>query len=1111
MMRAVAWFAENHVAANLLMAVLMVGGLVTVPWIPQKEMPDIEIDMITVSVEYLGAAPEEVEEGVCSRIEEELEGIEGIDKIRSTASEGRCTVVVELITGADVNEALDDVKNRVDALDTLPEETEKPIISQVTFRRAVADIAISGAVDERSLKQLGQRVRDEIAALPGITQVELTSARPYEISIEVHGLSFDQVAQAVRRSSLDLPGGSIKTEGGEILLRTKGQAYWGHEFDEIVVLTRADGTRVTLSDVAVVRDEFEDTDQSASFDGHPSVMVRVFRVGEQDVIDISDKVKAYVAEAQTRVPEGVSLTIWRDSSRILRDRLDTLFRNGRAGLLLVICLIAVFLRPRLAFWVTLGVPIALLGALWTIPAFGISINAISTFAFIMVLGILVDDAIVVGENVYTHQQRGDPALEGAIRGTQEVSIPVIFGVLTTVAAFSPMFFVPGTMGQIMTVIATTVTICLVYSLVESQLVLPAHLSHGLALRPATEVLLIAVPALILLAWTLGSGWRSIGLPLLGVTVLLSGLHAVGRLNPLAERAIRVQAGFGVKLEQFTRGTYRRALERSLEWRYLTVAAAIMLLLWAVGVLASGRMHFSFFPPLEADYVSAKLTMPQGTPAYVTAGAVRQIAGAAERLRAELDAEFPEHGAGLIKHVQTAVGEQPFGAAVGANPLNAANAAAIGAHLGEVTLELLPSEERSVRTTEVAARWRELTGPVPDAVELVFASSLFSVGDAVNIQLQGPNVEHLRSAADRLKAELAAYPGVIDIADSFRAGKKEVKLSILPAAEALGLTQRDLARQVRQAFYGEEAQRIQRGRDDVRVMVRYPDEERRSLGNLEEMRIRAPDGTEVPFRTVARADLGRGFATVRRSDRQRVVNVTSDVVRTKTTANEVIAVLEEGAIPAILRDYPGMSYRLEGIQREQQRSFTALLRWGVVALFAIYALLAIPLRSYAQPLLIMSVIPFGLVGSVGGHLLMGKTMAFMSVAGLVAASGVVVNASLVLVHYVNGLRTLRIPLAEAVHRATIARFRPIVLTSLTTFVGLTPLMLERSVQAQFLVPMAISLAFGVLIASFITLLVVPSGYLILEDLRELRGRSLRREPRPGTAADALPAPAEERVH
>jgi multidrug efflux pump subunit AcrB len=1113
--RAIAWFAENHVAANLLMGVLVIGGLLTLPWITQKEMPDVEIEMITVSVEYRGAAPEEVEEGVCIRVEEELEGIEGIDKIRSTASEGRCVVVAELLSGADVNEALDDVKNRVDALDTLPEETEKPIISQVTLRRSVADIAVSGPLDERGLKVLGQRIRDEIAALPGVTQVELTNVRPYEVSIEVsermlrrHGLTFDQVAQAVRRSSLDLPGGSVKTEGGEILLRTKGQAYWGPQFEEIVVLTRSDGTRITVAEVATVRDGFEDTDQQARFDGQPAVMVRVFRVGEQDVIDISDKVKAYVAEARARLPEGVALTIWRDSSRNLRARLDTLFRNGRVGLLLVIATLTLFLRPRLAFWVTLGVPIALLGALWTIPAFGITINSISTFAFIMVLGILVDDAVVVGENVYTHQQRGDAPLEGAVQGTQEVAIPVIFGVLTTVAAFSPLLFVPGVMGQILWVMGTTVMICLAYSLVESQLVLPAHLAHSRDRGPAAELLLIGAPALVLVAWMLAPSLQAFGLLLAAAAAALFALYLSGRLDRLAAGTIGAQEAFGKALGRFSRGTYRRALEHTMEWRYVAVAVAIALLLWTAGVLASGRMYFSFFPPLEADYVSAQLTMPQGTPARVTAEAVAQIEAASRALGAELAVEFPEQDGGLIKHVQASVGEQPFGATAGSNPTNADRMSSLGAHLGEVTLELVPSEDRRIRTSEVASRWRELTGPVPDAVELLFSSSLFSIGEAVNIQLQGPNVAELQRAAERLEAELTSYPGVIDIADSFRAGKKEIKLSILATAEMLGLTQRDLARQVRQAFYGEEAQRIQRGRDDVRVMVRYPIEERRSLGNLESMRLRAPDGTEVPFTTVARADLGRGFAAVRRSDRQRVVNVTADVDRTQTTANEVVAAMAEGPIPEILADYPGMSYRLEGIQREQNRSFGALLRWAVIALFAIYALLAVPLRSYLQPLVIMAVIPFGVVGAVGGHLIMGKSMAFMSVTGLVAASGVVVNASLVLVHWVNGRRAAGIPLTEAVVGAGVARFRPIVLTSLTTFLGLSPLMLERSVQAQFLVPMGISLAFGVLLASIITLLVVPSGYLIAEDLREWMTRIRGRMPRTGTATGTLPVAARE---
>ncbi|MFQ5697215.1 MAG: efflux RND transporter permease subunit [Myxococcota bacterium] len=1123
MTRVVAWFARNPVAANLLMALLIVGGAVTVPAITQKEMPDITIDLITVSVEYRGAAPQEAEEGVCVRVEESLEGVEGIDTIRSTSMEGLCTVRVELLSGADASKALDDVKTRVDALDTLPEETEKPVISRVVIRRSVTDLAIAGDVDERSLREVGQRIRDEIAAIPGITQVDLTEARPYEISIEVseamlrrYGLSFDAVADAVRRSSLDLPGGSIKTEGGEILLRTKGQAYRGLEFERLVLLTRPDGTRLTLGEVATVRDGFKDTDQMSRFDGKPSVMVRVFRVGDQDVIDISDKVKAYVARAQATLPAGISLVVWRDSSKSLRARLDTLFRNGRSGLIVVMLIVTLFLRPRLAFWVTMGVPVAFLGALFTLPMIGITINSISTFGFIMVLGMLVDDAIVVGESVHTEQERSSDPLEGAIRGTQSVSTPVIFGVLTSIAAFSPFLTVPGTMGQIMTVIATVVMLCLAYSLVESQLVLPAHLAHGLRIPPVVEVLMMAIPLLALTIWGLSPSLRTAAVAAAAALAVLVVAAWGGGLRRIALRILRGQERFSRGLGRFIEDRFARWLRRTLEWRYTTLAVAVALLLWTVGVIASGRMHFSFFPPLEGEYVSAELTMPQGTPAWVTADAVAQIERAAERLREEIDrtAELDPGYPSFIRHVNTVVGEQPFGDQQSQNPANAGGASGVtGGHLGEVTLELVPAEHRSLKASELAQRWRELTGPVPDAVELVFASSLFSIGDAINIQLQGPDVAQLSEAADRLKHELASFPGVIDITDSFRAGKREVKLAILPSAEALGLTLQDLARQVRQGFYGEEAQRIQRGRDDVRVMVRYPEDERHSLGDLETMRIRTPSGAEVPFSSVARATLGRGYASIRRADRQRVINVTADVDRSRTTAGEVFGVIREGALPRILADYPGMSYRLEGSQREQARSAASLARWYVIALLGIFALLAIPLRSYFQPLLIMSVIPFGLVGSILGHLLLGHHMSFMSVTGFVAASGVVVNASLVLVHYVNQRRDAGIGAYDAVLEAGVARFRPIVLTSLTTFGGLSPLMLERSVQAQFLVPMAISLAFGVLFAAGITLLVVPSGYLVQEDLRRLVGHSRRPAgPQESSMAGAagLPQPLEDRI-
>jgi multidrug efflux pump subunit AcrB len=1105
--RAIAWFAENHVAANLVMAILIVGGVTTMFSITQKFFPDMDIDMVTIGVEYLGAAPEEVEEGVCIRIEEEIEGVEGIEKIQSTATEGAGAVFAELITGADVRKALDDIKNRVDAITTFPEETEKPVISNIVLRHAVIDVALSGQADERTLKVLGQRVRDEIAALPGVTQVELRFARPYEISIEVpeeslrrHSLTFDQVARAVRRSSLDLPGGSLKTAGGEILLRTKGQAYRGQEFEDIVVLTRSDGTRVTLGDVAHIVDGFEDIDVYARFDGAPTVLVQVFRVGDQDMIAISDRVKAYVAEARAWLPDGIELTVWQDSSRVLRDRLSTLIRNGRNGFLLVLMLLAIFLRPRLAFWTTIGVPVSFLGALWLMPAMDLSINVISLFAFILVLGILVDDAIVVGENVHTQEQQTGERLRSAIQGTQEVAIPVIFGVLTTVAAFVPMLLVPGPMGQAFSVIAWIVILCLMFSLIESQLVLPAHLGHGRSLGSVAELSLILVPISLILLFSVSPNVR-VFLAVASLTaILLFLLYRTGELSRIAGRFMRMQANVASALARFVQEKYRPLLARALEWRYLTVAAGLALFLWTAGVIASGRMHFSFFPPVEADYVVALLTMPQGTPVEVTGEAVHHLEEAAGELRTELDAKFARAGQSQVRHVLASVGQQPFREHQSQGPGGSGRGLFGGAHLGEVILELAPGQERGISASNIAQRWREIAGAIPDAVELVFVSDLFSAGEAVNIQLQGPRIDHLRQAANRVKAELAEYPGVVDIADSFRAGKQELKLAILPSAEPLGLTMQDLARQVRQAFYGDEAQRIQRARDDVRVMVRYPQAQRRSLGDVESMRIRTPDGTEVPFSTVARAELGRGFAAIQRSDRQRVVNVTADVDRTQTTPNDVLAPLLATQLPEIIADYPGMSYSLEGEQREQRRALGGLLRTYVLALVAIYALLAVPLRSYFQPLLIMSVIPFGMIGAIGGHLLLGRSLSFFSVIGMVALSGVVVNSSLVLVDFVNRRRAEGVALDDAVRQASVARFRPIVLTSLSTFAGLTPLMLERSLQAQFLIPMAISLAFGVIFAAFITLFIVPSGYLMLEDLRLLQQRLLHSRPQPAPAQE-----------
>ena len=1098
MKSAIAWFANNHIAANLLLVLIVLSGLVAIPNMPQKSFPDIDVPIINVTVAYLGAAPEEVEQGVCIRVEEELEGIDGIEKISSAAYEGACRVTIELFEDADSSLALDEVKSRIDAIITFPVETEKPVISLLSPVRPVMELSITGPNDEKMLKVLGQQVRDEIAALPGVTQVSLQNTRSYEISIEVseaslqrNGLSFQQVAQIIRVRSLDLPGGSIKTEGGEILLRTQGQVYWGHDFEQLVLLTRADGTRVYLSDVATVIDGFEDTDQSLRFDGKPAALIRVSRVGNQDILEITGAVIAYLEEAPARLPEGVKLTVWNDGSQLLRGRLDTLLNSARQGFLMVLILLALFLRPRLAFWVSVGVPVAFLGALFLISVLGLSIDGLSLFGFILVLGIVVDDAIVVGENVYSEQKKSGKLLEGSVIGTQQVSVPVIFGVLTTMTAFMPLLLGPGTMGQIFGVVATVVMACLTFSLIESQLVLPAHLGHRSVQSAAGEIGMLMIPIVAIVALGFSNDFRSYVGFVIAAFTLIYALYAAGIWGRLAQRLIEAQSRFSERIEHLIYKQFRLVVIRVVAARYLTVAIAFVALMSSIGIVASGRLPFSFFPPLESDQAIAKLTMPLGTPAEVTQEVILKLERAAQQLERELTAEYPD--APPVTHILAAVGNQPSSAG-GGGPPNTQSGSTGGGHLGEVTLQLVPSEKRAVKTREVANRWRNLTGAIPDAVELKFNTSLFTVGNAIDIQLAGDNVDDLRTAAEKIRLRLAEYPGVIDITDSFRAGKQEVKLDISPSGEALGLSLADLARQVRQAFYGEEIQRIQRGRDDVRVMVRYTEEERKTLSSLNQMRIRTPEGAEVPFAKVASAELGRGFSSINRSERQRVVNVVADVDRTQITANEVIADFGAGKIQKILRDYPRVTYSLEGEQREQSEAADSLLPMFGIALFIIYALLAIPLRSYAQPLIIMSVIPFAFVGAIWGHQIM-KTfdlvagLAMMSVMGFIAASGVVVNSSLILVHNVNRRIESGMDMRHAVAEAAVSRCRPIVLTSMTTFVGLTPLMFNKSVQAQFLVPMATSLAFGVLFATFVTLLVVPSGYMILEDLKSFAGRLL----------------------
>jgi multidrug efflux pump subunit AcrB len=1047
----IAWFANNKVAANLLMIFIIVAGLISLISIKLEVFPELSPDRITISVIYQGAAPEEVEEGVCVKIEEAVQDLVGIKKIMSLAAEGTGTVTIEVRPNYDGRKLLEDIKTRVDAISTFPLETEKPVVQEVLIRRQVINVAVSGQTDERTLKQIGEQIRDEINELPEVSQVDLTGTKPYEVSIEVseeilrnYGLTFDEVARAVKRSSLDLPGGSISTAGGEISLRTKGQAYSGQEFGDIILRSYADGTRLRLSDVVQVVDAFAENDQASRFDGKPSVLVQVFRVGDENALTIASAVKAYIQKRKSSLPEGIILTPWQDDSLVLKDRMSLLMRNARWGFLLVFMMLALFLRLRLAVWVSVGMVISFFGAFWVLPWFGVSINQISLFAFILVLGIVVDDAIIVGENIYSHLQRGEKPLQAAISGAQRVAKPVIFAVLTSIAAFSPLLGVPGMMGDVMKMIPIVVIATLSFSLIESLLILPAHLSNV-------------------------------------------NIHKTEKKkNGLQRRFKDLQDRFSNFLDKVIHIYYKQTLETALQWRYTFLAAGIGLLIFTLAIAAGGALKFSFMTAVEADNVVALLTMPDGTTAEETIKVLKKLENSADKLKAELNSPDQE----VVKHILTTIAEQPFtkmshSSNAGQNVKNRPN-------LGEINIQLAPAEARNITSEEVAERWRELSGDIPDVEELVFSSSMFSTGNPIDIQLKGIDYEELQVAAIELKSIIATYPGTYDISDSYRSGKQEIKLRLKPQAEALGLTLNDLARQVRQAFYGEEVQRIQRGRDEIKVMVRYPKEERQSLGDLENMRVRLPGGEEIPFSIAAEIEQGYGFSSISRTDRMRTINIYSSLDLSIANANEVIADIQKNVMPEIVQKYPSVRYSLEGEQAEQKESMAGIMEGFMIALLLIYILLAIPFSSYLQPFIVMSAIPFGIVGALWGHIFMGMDLSIMSMFGIVALAGVVINDSLVLVDVINRERREGSPLMEAIGKAAIARFRPIILTSVTTFAGLTPLLLEQSPQAQMLIPMAVSLAYGVMFGTFITLILVPVIYYSQEDIKRVFKRMISKE-------------------
>lgn len=1038
------WFARNGVAANLVMLVVVVGGITSLLSIKKELFPEFSLDTIAVRVPYLGAAPEEVESAVILRIEEAIQGVNGIKEIRSTAAEGFATVLAEVRKGADISRVKDDIETRVDSITSFPVETERPIIEELLIDRDVLWVAIYGDASEASLKEMAERLRDEMTALPEVSQAYVQGVRAYEISVGVsevqlrkYNLTFDEVVNAVRRNSLDVPGGAIRTRGGEILLRTIEQAYTAEDFAEIPLRTFPDGTRLLLGDVADIVDGFTDDPVFTTFNGKPAALVLAREVGMENPLKISAAVRALLLDVSDRwLPQGISVAPWGDSSFYLKARLQMLINNGLVGFLLVLLSLSLLLRPSLAFFVAIGIPISFLGTFMVAPFIGISINLVSLFAFILVLGIVVDDAIVVGESVFHEFQNRGPGIESSIIGAHRVAVPVTYAVLTTMVAFLPVFLLPGQLGKFFAAIPLVVIPTLAFSLVQSKLVLPYHLS------------LCKV------------GDRS---------------HR-SDLNWLS----RFQRSVADGLERFVVRCYRPSLAFAMEWRYLTVASFTGIFILSFGLLASGWVRFSPFPSVPSDFINVELQLPEGSAIETTQAALNRIADALHTIRNE---DLAAGAGDPVLHEAQFIG---FGQGIQ------------GTNRAFFLVELTKSETRDSSAEEVSKRWRTAIGEIPGARRLTInAFAGPPSGLPVDVRLTGPNVDDLEAASRYLRERLAEFPGLFDIRDTFSEGKREIKLTLKPQAELLGISAADLAGQVRTAFYGAEAQRIQRGRDDVRVMIRYPLAQRRSLAALESMRIRTPSGATVPIAEVASLELGKGFPTITRIDRQRVINVQADADKSVADFAAINTAIYGGPdkpdslLNALHARWPGVQLVKDGEAKDWEETRTALLGGVVLVLFLIYALLAVPFRNYFQPFIVMAVIPFGLTGALLGHWFTFQPLSILSMLGVIALIGVVVNDSLVLVDYVNAQRREGAALLDAVRTAGELRFRPIILTSLTTFVGLVPILLERSLQAQFLIPMATSLAFGVLFATFITLMLVPALYLILEDVLALTRRTLTR--------------------
>lgn len=1014
------WFVHNPIAANLLMVFLIIGGALALPAMDKKYFPDFELNVVSVSMSYRGAGPAEVEQQICKRIEEAVHDLNGVKEIRSTATQGLCQTMIEAESGYNMQRLTAEVKNRVDAISTFPVDAERPVVTELAHRHRMVMVTMAGDLEEHKLKDLAERLRDDLSAQPHVSVVDLTTPRPYEVSVEVseidlrrYGLTFSEVVNAIRGSSLNLPAGSIKAESGDIQLQTRGQAYGKRDFERIPLVSTRDGTQLVVGDVATVRDGFEDRDMLVRFNGMPAHNLHVYVTSNPNTLSTSRAVHQWVEDTRRTLPEGVVLEVWRDEAVPFKERTSMLIKNGVGGLVLVFLVLMLFLRPMLAMWVCVGIGVAFMGTFLVLPYTGVSLNMISLLAFLMVLGIVVDDAIIVGESVHSHQVAGEPGTKGAIAGARNVVKPVMYAVISTMIFVAPMLMLPGDMAKVGTPLPIVIIIALTFSLVECMLILPAHLAHMRPPRPSR------------FAWL--------------------------------RRVEAVRQSIADGMTYCAEHIYRPFLERCLKANMLVTALFTVALLLSLSLYAGGWLQTGFFPNVRADYVEVEIELPEGGPYATTLGVLERVQTAVAQIKEEYnnDPRFADHQPAL-GHVFTVADENRVRA-------------------------WLQSPSPEVDVKEASERLRELIGDVGPVENFVVNYTLNDIGSPIMLQLASDSIEELTAVSDEIRAVLQAYPGVFNVNDTLQSPREEIELGLKPAAENLSITLADLAQQVREAFYGAEAQRIPRAREDVRVMVRYPEEERLSVDSLNEMRVRTPAGDEVPFATVAEVNFQPGYLTIKRLDRKRTLEITADVARGMADPRAVVNDIVTNQLPLLQERYPGITMKLDGELQEEAEFLQALLRYMGLSMLIVYALMAIPFRSYFQPLLVLTAVPFGVMGAIFGHTITNWQISMFSLMGVIAAAGVVVNDNLVLIDRINQLRSKGHGLVESLLQGGQDRFRPIILTSLTTFVGLLPIMFETSIQAQFMIPTVISLAFGVLFATGVTLLLVPCMYLLGEQV------------------------------